>query len=176
MPAIILFVWLLTHSGNVQARTEGIIWICILILATQQSTSKHRQQYVLVDLPAGRVATTSERADKLTWLAQHTRPNDFLFEPGWPGSYMPLQLRNPVFIDEFDSGGMTPPEYVGSSMRQLDAKAVQYVLWSPRLEFFVPQKGDADDHLAAFRAYLEEHYRPVHIFSDADQLWERNDR
>jgi hypothetical protein len=176
MPAIILFVWLLTHSGNVQARTEGIIWICILTLASQQNTSKHHQQYVLVDLPAGRVATTSARADKLAWLAQHTRPNDFLFEPGWPGSYLPLQLRNPVFIDEFDSRGMTHPEYVESSMRQLDAKAVRYVLWSPRLEFFVPQNGDVDDHLKIFRAYLENHYRRVHIFSDADQLWERNDR
>lgn len=176
MPAVILFIWLMKELCNVQARTEALIWICILTLAIQQITSRHREQYVIAALPSGTVATIPPKAEKLTWLAQRTRPNDFLFEPGWPGSYLPLQLRNPVFIDGFDSTGMTPPEYVELSTRQLDAKAVRYLLWSPRLGSFALQKEDVDDHLATFRAYLEEHYRRVRTFSDADQLWERKGR
>jgi hypothetical protein len=58
-------------------------------------------------------------------------------------------------------------------MRQLDAKGVQYILWSPRLDLPDPEKGVADNHLTVFREYLEKHYRQVHDFPDADQLWER---
>jgi Dolichyl-phosphate-mannose-protein mannosyltransferase len=174
MPAIILFVLLLQKQGNPQAHTKSFMWVCILALAIQQTTSRHRQPYVIADLPSGTVAVASLKAEKLTWLAQRTRPNDFLFEPGWPASYLPLQVRNPAFIDGFDSRGITPPEYVEWSIRQLDAKAVRYVLWSPSLELAIVQKDDSGNHLAAFRAYLEQRYRRVRTFSDADQLWERN--
>lgn len=174
MPAIILFVWLLQTQGNVQAHTKNFMWVCILTLAIQQTTSRHRQPYVIADLPSGTVAVASLKAEKLTWLARHTRPNDFMFEPGWPASYLPLQVRNPAFIDGFDSRGITPPEYVEWSIRQLDAKAVRYVVWSRSLEPAIAQKDNSGNHLAAFRAYLEEHYRRVRTFSDADQLWERN--
>lgn len=173
MPAMVLFVWLLQKKGAVQAYAMSFIWICTLTMAIHQTTSRHRQQYVIADLPGGTLAVRPLKAEKLIWLAQHTRPNDFLFEPGWPASYLPLQLRNPVFIDGFDSRGMTPPEYVELSIRQLDAKGVRYVLWAPRLESPVIQKNPVENPLAAFRAYLEEHYWRVHTFSDADQLWER---
>jgi hypothetical protein len=173
MPAIILLVWLLQEQGAVQARTMSFLWVGILALAIHQTTSRHHTQYVIADLPSGTVAVSPLRAEKLIWLAQHTRPNDFMFEPAWPASYLPLQLRNPVFIDGFDSRGITPPEYVDWSIRQLDAKAVRYVLWAPSLELAIVQKDDSENHLAAFRAYLEEHYWRVRTFSDADQLWER---
>jgi hypothetical protein len=115
---------------------SGIVW--------------HRQPYVIADLPGGAVAVASVKTEKLTWLAQHTRPNDFLFEPGWSASYFPLQVRNPVFIDGFDLRGITPPEYVESSIRQLDAKAVRYVLWCSSLELAIVQKHEIGDHLAVF--------------------------
>lgn len=173
MPAIVLLVWFLQKQGAGHGHTMSFLWVCILALAIHQTTSRHHTQYVIADLPSGTVAVSPLRAEKLIWLSQHTRPNDFLFEPAWPGSYLPLQLRNPVFIDGFDSRGITPPEYVDLSIRQLDAKAVRYVLWAPRLEAPVIQKSPVENDLAAFRAYLEEHYCRVRTFSDADQLWER---
>jgi hypothetical protein len=29
----------------------------------------------------------------------HTRPGDTVFQAAWPGIYLPLHLRNPLFID-----------------------------------------------------------------------------
>jgi hypothetical protein len=173
MPAIILFVILLDKPRKIQTGTRRFLWLCILVLAFHQVTSRHHKLYAISRLPGGTVAMIATKAEKLEWLAQHTRPDQFFFQPGWPGVYLPLQLRNPVFIDEFDTRGVTPPEYVDSSMRQLDAKGVQYILWSPRLGSPDPEKGVADNHLAAFREYLDKHYQRVHSFPDADQLWER---
>jgi len=119
----------------------------------------------------GNVATIPAKAGKLEWLVQRTRPNDFFFQSGWPGLYLPLQLRNPIFIDDLDPRGVTPSEYVDSGMRQLEAKAVRYILWSPRLDS--PRLNKVDNHLTKFHEYLETHYKQVHSFPDADQLWER---
>jgi hypothetical protein len=72
-----------------------------------------------------------------------------------------------VYVDGFDSRGVTRPEYVDQAMRQLEAKQVRYVVWPPRLNAL----GEA--HLAAFHAYLETHYRRVRSFADQDEFWER---
>jgi hypothetical protein len=174
MPAIILFVMLVHKHARLRAGAGLFMWLCILVLALHQINSRYRTHQSVAQLPGGTVATSAAKAEKMEWLARRTRPKQFFFQPGWPGLYLPLELRNPVFIDEFDTRGVTHSDYVDSCMRQLDAKGVQYILWSPRLDLPHPEKGVADNHLTVFREYLEKHYRRVHDFPDADQLWERN--
>jgi hypothetical protein len=173
MPAIILFVMLLHKPARLRAGAGLFTWLCILVLALHQINSRYHTQHSVAQLPGGTVATSAAKAEKMEWLARHTRPNQFFFQAGSPGLYLPLQLRNPVFIDEFDRRGVTPSNYVDSSMRQLDAKGVQYILWSPRIDSPGPKKDIEDNHLSVFRKYLEKNYRQIHDFSDADQLWER---
>jgi hypothetical protein len=173
MPAIILFIWWLRKHWKVQVGAAAVMWLGVLVLALHQMTARHHKQYAIAQLPGGTIATIPAKAEKLKWLAQLTRPGEFFFQPGWPGLYLPLRLRNPVFIDEFDTRGLTPAEYVDSSMRQLDAKAVRYILWSPRLDSPSPEKAATDNHLAPFREYLKENYEKVRSFPDSDQLWER---
>jgi hypothetical protein len=171
IPAVILFVFLLGKHGKRQPAVAAVMWLCIVLLACHQIASRHHKQSVIVHLPGGTVATIPAKAEKLEWLVQRTRPNDFFFQSGWPGLYLPLQLRNPIFIDDLDPRGVTPSEYVDSGMRQLEAKAVRYILWSPRLDS--PSLNKVDNHLTKFHEYLETHYKQVHSFPDADQLWER---
>ena len=173
MPAVILFVMLVQKPERLRLGAGLFMWLCILVLSLHQISSRYHTHQSVARLPGGTVATSAAKAEKMEWLARHTQPNQFLFQPGWPGLYLPLQLRNPVFIDEFDTRGVTHSDYVDSCMRQLDTKGVQYILWSPRLDLPDPEKGVADNDLTVFREYLVKHYRRVHDFPDADQLWER---
>ncbi len=173
MPAIILFFWLLKKPGRIQIFATGFMWIGIFVLMLSQTAARSHEQTVLVHVPAGTIATRTAMAEKLNWLAQRTQPGQFLFQVAWPGVYLPLGLRNPVFVDELDTRGITLPAYVDSSIRQLDAKSVQYILWSPQLNSPSAGENPADYHLTALREYLEEHYRRIQSFPDRDELWER---
>ncbi|HEY4975154.1 MAG TPA: hypothetical protein VII41_16180, partial [Steroidobacteraceae bacterium] len=167
VPATILLVWLLLDvAGRHRDVVMRLMWIGLIATACYQSGYRHLRQSTIEDLPAGRVATTPLAAQKLAWLARHTTPGQFVFQAAWPAIYLPLALRNPVFLDNLDTGHDIRPDYLQLSMRQLDAQQVQYVLWSPRLD-------SADHPFAVFRQYLGERYQPVWAFADQDVLWER---
>ena len=80
--------------------------------------------------------------------------------------YLPLALRDPIFLEDLETGGETQLGYVDLSIRQLESRRVRYVLWSPLLQ--APRYA-----LGAFQAYLLSHYRRVHTFPDEDEVWER---
>jgi hypothetical protein len=162
----------------------GLLWVGIGCMALQQTRSRQLEsrrlesrqhesrqhgRVAVVQVPGGRIATSPSRAEELSWLAGHTQPGQFLFNAGWPGVYLPLGVRNPIYADGFDSRGVTRPEYVDLAILQLEAKQVRYVLWPQRFDAL----GDAHSHFAAFHAYLETHYRKVRSFADGDELWER---
>jgi hypothetical protein len=54
----------------------------------------------------------------------------------------------------------------------LESKGVRYVLWSKYNEDADPNYPLAY-HLAALRAYLQNRYHRVQVFSDQDEIWER---
>jgi hypothetical protein len=167
IPGVILFVWILLEgTGRLQRYAMPLLSIGLLGIASHQTWSRHRQQFVLEDLPAGRAATALQQEEKLAWLTAHTLPGQFLFQAGWPGVYLPLALRNPVFLDELDTSYQIRPEFVELSVRQLEAKRVQYVLWSPRLE-------SPTYPFAQVRQLLANRYQRVWIFSDQDEIWQR---
>jgi len=81
-----------------------------------------------------------------------------MFQAEWPGIYLPLELRNPVFVDVVPG---RPPAHVASSIRQLEQKHVEFIVESPA--YSVP----------AFREFLLSHYRLVRSFADQDEVWQR---
>ena len=122
---------------------------------------------LIEELPAGRIAASPLDAEKLAWLAAHTRPGQFMLQAGWPSMYVPLGLRNPIYLDVIPGcGSATRLAYVALSVRQLEAKRVRYIVWSPRME-------SLDDSPAVFREYLRGRYRQIWRFSDQDEIWER---
>jgi hypothetical protein len=64
-----------------------------------------------------RMATTPVAAQKLTWLAQHTSPGQYVFQAVWPSIYLPLAVRNPVFLDNLDTGYKIRPDYLQLTIR-----------------------------------------------------------
>jgi len=172
MPGIVLFVWLL---GRVRFRAcaTGFLWTAVLCLAFLQTWVKHHRGYEAVDFPAGRTAIAPQAREKLAWLTQNTKPGQLFFQAAWPGLYLPLELHNPVYLDALETGIQTRPEYIERSIRQLDAKQVRYILWSPRLDFRDPFQPPEAYHLAAFREFLHSRYQLVRTFPDQDEIWER---
>ena len=166
-PGIILFVRLLAVGLTSPARRNAaiMIWTGLILLAAHQTWSRHLQQAMVVDLPAGRVATTPMTGGKLAWLTRHTTPGQFLFEARWVDVYLPLALRNPVFTDMLEGGHKSRDEFVDLSIRQLEAQRVQYIIWSPRLE-------SPAYPFAKFHEFLADRYQRVLTFPDQDEVWE----
>jgi hypothetical protein len=170
MPGIILLLWLLGRSGVRRAGVR-IVWAAILfIAATEIFHAQHG--YVVAELPAGRAAMEPRDAEKLLWIRDHTQPEEFFFDSAWPGVYLPLRLRNPIFAEGVGLDIETRPEFVQEGMAQLDRKKVRYILWSPQLSLRDNHE-PATSSLAPLRVYLHQHYRKVKVFADQDEIWER---
>ena len=161
-----------TRSGRRQL--VAVAWLVFVCVGLAQTWSRHAHTEALVELPAGRVSLRSQAFEKLDWLAQRMRAGDFFFQAAWTSLYLPMKLRNPVFLDLLESSALTSPEYVELAIQQLEAKRVRYILWPPRLDAPDPSYGQNQYHLGPFRDYVHDHYHLARRFSDSEEIWERN--
>jgi hypothetical protein len=168
LPGVILLVWLTGGLGRFTRYATGLLWIGVIGFAASHTWAMHVHYSAIGELPAGRVAAPPPAAEKLAWLAAHTKPGEFMLQAGWPGMYLPLTLRNPIYLDVIP-GCSSPTRlgYIALSLRQLEAKHVQYIVWSPQFE------GPEHSSVALFHQFLVDHYRPIWSFSDRDEIWER---
>jgi hypothetical protein len=109
MPGIILLVWVVTEGRSDRRCLFAAAWLGVVCIGVAQTWSRHAHAEVLVELPAGRVAVRSQAFEELDWLARRTRPGDFVFQAAWNSLYLPLRLRNPVFLDLLESSALTSP-------------------------------------------------------------------
>jgi hypothetical protein len=165
LPGVVLLVWLIGETGRFSRYASAALWVAVMVLAGYQTWSKHRFYPSMIGTPAGYVRTTGVSAEKLSWLESHTRPGQFWLESQWPGMYLPLALRNPIYLDQI-AQVREMPAYSEQSIQRLETRHVQYIEWSPALE-------RPDSTIGSFRSYLTARYRCVWTFSDADQIWER---
>jgi hypothetical protein len=164
-PGVILFVWMAGNSGKLRQYAMSPLWFVAIAAPLYQVISLHRHASVITETPAGRVAADPMAAEKLGWLTAHTKPAQFFLQAQWPGIYLPLDVRNPLFLEDVEEiSGATRLGYVESSIQQVESKRVRYVMWSPRLVWH--SRGE-------FREFLKNHYRIVHTFADRDEIWER---
>jgi hypothetical protein len=173
MPGLILLVWMMAHISRWRFCVIVAGWVIVACAATGHTWSRHNRAQSTVTLPAGKVILSPQKADKFLWLAQYTRPEEFLFQPAWPESYIPLGLRNPTFVDSLIANEETRPEFVDLAMQQLDRRQVKYILWSPQLNSPNEPARSWKDNLGPLRDYLFSHYTRVHTFSDQDEIWQR---
>lgn len=174
MPAVILLFWVIAHARKWQAHVLTAGWIIVACFAAQQIVWRHHAYHHIADLPSGRTALNAERYEQFSWLMDHTRPGDLFFQSFWPNVYFPLDLRTPVFVDGLTTNEVTRPEWVDMTIRQLEEKQVKYIFCSPWLYRQFAPRYPWQDHLEPFRAYLRSHYTRVHVFSNQDEIWERN--
>jgi hypothetical protein len=168
-PGIVLLVWCANTEGRMTRYALRATGIVVLLLAAGQTWSRQHQKYVVAELPGGTVALADPAFAKLSAVMERTRPTEFFFQTIWPGVYIPLQRRNPVYLDTVWPNEESRPEYVQRSIAELEAKNVRYILWSPGLNWPDPERPWAD-HLGPLRDYLHEHYQRVEVFSDQDEL------
>jgi hypothetical protein len=166
LPGVILLVWFVGEFGKCVVYATRTLWIGVIALAVYQTWTMHTRYSAIIELPAGRVAMPPSVAEKLSWLAARTKPGQFMLQAGWPGMYLPLALRNPLYVESIGFDGATELGYVTSSISQLEAKRVQYIVWSPRLE-------SPPYSLATFHEYLVNRYQFAWKFADQDEVWER---
>ena len=172
-PGILLFVWGLTRTKRLSPLAYAL-WLGVIGAALVQTIVRHRGEgAVLVRTPAGETVTTGLQARKLEWIGEHTRPGEYFFQAPWPGVYLPLGLRDPVYTDGVGPFEETRPEMVDRCVQELEARHVRYVLWSPALNAAPDAQHPEGYHLAPLRDYVHARYGMVYRFADSDEIWER---
>jgi hypothetical protein len=174
LPGIVLAVWTIGGLSGPRWPVAVALFVALSCVAVRQIAVKRALSNTEIELPGGRCATTPQAYEKLHWLAEHTHRGDFFLQAGWPGVYIPLQLRNPLYMPTIGRWDTVRSQDIALSIQQIRAKQVRYVLWTQNLdegcEFSACQ-----DQLSPFRAYLKSSYTPVQAFADGDTLWEKVD-
>jgi hypothetical protein len=165
-PAVILLAWVIDQLPKLRVGLSIALWVWIVLLGAHQTIARRQMQRAVIDLPAGRVATTRQMADGLELVAKFAKPGDGLFQAAWPGVYLPLHLRNPSAFETVNASEMPRPGDVELATRQMEERRFPYVLWTPRLD-----GPCCSDHLAAMRNYVHAAYAPVATLPDGDTLW-----
>ena len=169
MPAIILFGWLVDIQ-KLNRYFALLLWVLVMGLALSQ-VLRHRHNYVVADLPAGRAAVPLKDFQKLSWMQQRLTPGEFLFQADWPGMYIPLGVHNPTFLDTADTTQVG--EWTQRAIEQLEAKQVHYVVWSSRLDSPPDPHQPPLEYLSLLRSYILQKFSIVQTFADGEQVWER---
>jgi hypothetical protein len=175
LPALTLFVWLLTIPKRPEQVLACLIWIFVPLMATVDILHVQRHASAYIDLPSGRTAFLEPSFyERFKWLSQQTRPADFFLEANWANTYVALGLRNPTPVPFVTNSDYTRPEQVRAVVEALEARRVRLVLWSVDLD--IPHGDSSDgDHLGPLRADLRAHYHVIRSFADGEQVWERKE-
>jgi hypothetical protein len=174
LPGLVLTVWAV---GRLQIRRRAVFMtasIALACVAVRQIEVKHVLSCARGELPGGRFATTPKAYEKLRWLAMHTRRGEFFLQAGWPGVYIPLQVRSPLYMPTLTRWDGVLDEDIQPAIQQMKARRVRYVLWTHALDEG-SALGSCTDQLSIFRTYLKSSYRPAHTFDDGDVLWQKVD-
>ena len=171
-PGVILAAWVVERLPTLRAAASTALWAWVFLLAAHQTITHHHMQRAIVALPVGKVATTTTTADGLTLVAKFVKPGDSLFHAGWPGLYLPLQVRNPLYFDTAGEVDMPRPSDVGFAIGQLEERRVSYVLWAERLDWSRPSS-QCSERLTPLLEYLRAAYEPVATLPNGDTLWRR---
>jgi len=91
-PAILLIVWVLHQTGRSQRLLRKLLWVILFCVALAQFRGQRQFLHTRVETPSGSAVTFDAMAEKLNWIGQHTRPEDFFFQAPWPGVYLPMQV------------------------------------------------------------------------------------
>jgi hypothetical protein len=175
MPAFILLGWFIDRIQKVPRYAMALACEIIVCLAGLQTASRRVHQSLTIALPGGTVATGPEAYAKLLWFSERTKPGDYFFQAAWPGMYLPLSLRDPSYLETVARADGPAPSDVKRVPLELEAKQVQFVLWSTSLDFSNNQPLPADSYLPLIHDYLLRCYSPEHVFADGDEVWKRKD-
>jgi hypothetical protein len=176
LPGVILLVWFIDSPRKVTRALAGLLAAGTVLIALNAVVRERPVPKWILTTPQGRlVVGDQETYEMYTWIQQHTRPSEYLYEPGdTPGLYFYLGLRNPTPLFFTMATGFTTPEQVAEVIQGLEQHQVHIILWpSSGLDTIPNSTGLSEDHLEPLRAYIHTHYRRVQVSTFSVQVWER---
>lgn len=175
LPGILLLGWFLDSPSKLPRTLAALFSGGALLVALHAVVVVESPQRWILTTPQGQVALANhEDYEAYTWVQQHTRPSDYLYNASWPFMYFYLGLRNPTPLPFVVNNGYTPSEQVAEVIRGLEQHQVRYIVCSPTdPEWRANGEDPSDDHLGPLRDYLHDHYRAVKIIPDYREIWER---
>ena len=173
-PGIILAVWILDDLPAFRHLLVPVASVVIGCVAIHQVAAKQAALSVNGEVPGGRFAASPQVSEKISWLALHTREGELFFQAGWPGVYIPLGIRNPIYFPTVTRPDGVRDQDVAAIIQQMRVSRVPYVLWTHTLDENC-EFAYCKDYLFSLRAYLVSSYVRVQTFADGDVLWMRLD-
>lgn len=174
IPGIILAVWIISDLQALRRLVVPVASLAIGYVALHQVAVKQAALSVNGEAPGGRFAASPQACEKISWLAKHTRERELFFQAGWPGVYLPLKVRNPIYFPTVTRPDGVRDQDVASIIQQMRVSRVPYVLWTHTLDENC-EFAYCKDYLFSLRAYLVSSYVRARSFEDGDVLWMRLD-
>jgi hypothetical protein len=174
LPALVLFVWFLKPIFKPEKILLRAAWATVLALAIARPIVTQTRWKAVLSLPTGRTAFFEPVLyEKCKWVSERTQPSDYFF-----GDHLiafTLRLRNVGRVPFLRPTDYTRPEEVQDALQGLEKHHVRFVSWYSGLDHEAEAVlHPAGDHLGPMRSYLHEHYHVAEVFSNGDQIWERN--
>lgn len=170
LPALIMLVWFLNFSFNLERTLLRMLWALVMVLAGARPIIAQARWRGVLNLPTGRTAFFQSGVyEETKWLMDRIPPSEYFF--GDQLLCFDLRLRNPSSVAYVTPYDFTRPEQVQDVIRGLEEHKVQFVSWYPGLDAVVDPLGN---HLAPLRRELESQYHIAQRFSNGHTIWERN--
>ncbi|WP_263383968.1 hypothetical protein [Granulicella arctica] len=176
-PATILLAWLIAQSSGwyrLFGQTTVALSLAIALLLAIRQQESH---WYYLDLSAGRTAISDRyKYDLYLWMAEHTHSGDPYL--GIAAMSLPLGLQTPGPIQAPGPWEYYRPEHVDRSIAAMETYRIPLLVLSPLsfYEAFPKERGYGENHFFAYDQYIRQHYHRLKQFSNAAEVWQRNDR
>jgi hypothetical protein len=159
IPAVIIFVWLLSQSKIISSTHVGIAVILLMIFggfsAVRLQTNWEKQY---LDSPTGNIVFLSPvEMERYQWLNENTKVGEYVFEAYQSAVNFPLQVPNPTPITFVWDNGFSPVWQVRQVIDGLELKKAKYIIWDGNYSKESSERLPGDN-LAPLYDYLRQHY------------------
>ena len=178
VPAVVLFGWLVYV---LLPRSESVVKFVLAGLVLFGAFQAFRLQtgwdVKHLDTPSGELAFLSPiYLERYAWLAEHARPDEYVYETYNSHVNFPLGLRNPSRMSILLNTGYTTHEQVMEAIEDLKSKNARYIIWDGAWTPEMQTLGD-DEKLKPFYKFMSENYELRQRFTPYDgrerEIWER---
>ena len=183
LPGLILLIWIVQKLFNIP---KIILAFSALLglLGVTYTVQRQRVPVYGIETPSGfAVSLSSENLSRYRWIADQTRPDDYLYEPHHPSLYWIFRLKNPTPMPLIRPNNYTTAEQVDEILAGLNRHPPKYIIWNGLWENY-PTGQTPDFHLAPLVNFLHTNYHRISAldnFSDMNnqveyqvEIWEKN--
>jgi hypothetical protein len=183
LPGLISLIWIF-QLFIPQPKIMLLSLLALGLLGFSYTIQRQTVSVYPLDTPSGAiVAFSPDNLSRYQWIARHTKPYDYLFEPHHPSLYAIFQLKNPTPIGLIRANNYTTEHQVREIIRGLELNPPRYIIWNGVWnDFNLAQSSDF--HLQPLIDYLNSNYHSVEKLNDYNdnkneveykiEIWEKN--